>query len=48
MNRWLDWIQIWYGLSLCISDNLINFWEESIKTKWLPQPFKKIDMVVLG
>ena len=33
MNRWFDYIQIWYGCSLDISDNLINFWEESIKNK---------------
>ena len=33
MNRWLDCIQIWYGCSLGISDDLINFWDESIKNK---------------
>ena len=27
MNRWLDCIQIWYGCSLGISDDLINFWD---------------------
>ena len=49
MNRWLDCIQIWYGCSLGISDDLNNFWDESIKDKWLPQPFEKnIDMVVVG
>ena len=32
MNRWLDCIQIWYG-SPGISDDLINFWDESIKNK---------------
>ena len=41
MNRWLDCIQIWYGCSLGISDDLINFWDESIKTIWLPQSVKK-------
>ena len=33
MNRWLDRIHIWYGCSLGISDDLINFWDESIKNK---------------
>ena len=33
MNRWLDCIQIWYGCSLAISDDLIKFWDESIKNK---------------
>ena len=33
MKRWLDRIQIWRGGSLGISDDLINFWEESIKNK---------------
>ena len=41
MNRWLDCIQIWFGCSLGISDDLIIFLDESIKTKWLPQPNKK-------
>ena len=31
MNRRLDCIQIWYGCSLGMSDDLITFWEESIK-----------------
>ena len=31
MNRCLDCIQIWYVFSLGISDDLINFWDESIK-----------------
>ena len=35
MNRCLDSIQIWYGCSPGIFDDLINFWDESIKTKWL-------------
>ena len=48
MNHWLDCIQIWYGYSLGISDDLINFWNESITNKRLPQPLKKIDMVVVG
>ena len=33
MNRCLDCIQIWYGCSLGISDDLITFWDESIKNK---------------
>ena len=33
MNRRLDCIQIWCGCSLGISDDLINFWDESIKNK---------------
>ena len=33
MNHWLDHIQIWCGGSLGVSDELINFWEESIKNK---------------
>ena len=33
MNRWLDSIQNWYGCSPGISDDLINFWNESIKNK---------------
>ena len=41
MNRWMDCIQIWYGCSLGISDDLINFGDESIGKKWLPEPFKK-------
>ena len=43
MNRCLDCIQIWYGCYLGISDDLFNFWDESIKNK---MPFKK--MVVVG
>ena len=31
MNRCLDCIQIWYGCSLVISDDLNPFWDESIK-----------------
>ena len=41
MNRWLDCIQIWYGCSLGISDDLINFWDKSLKKNWLPQSLKK-------
>ena len=41
MNRYLDCIQIWYGCSLGISDDLINFGMKPLKTKWLPQLFKK-------
>ena len=33
MNRWLDCIQTWYGCSLGISDDLINFWDKSIENK---------------
>ena len=33
MKRWLDRIQIRRGGSLGISDDLTNFWEESIKSK---------------
>ena len=33
MNHWFDCIQIWYGCSLGISDDLINFWDESIENK---------------
>ena len=50
MNRWFDCIQIWYGCSLGNSDDLINFWDESIKTKkcCCSHLKKKIDMVVVG
>ena len=42
MNRWLDCIQIWQGCLLCISDDRINFWDESIKNKIAAaQLFKK-------
>ena len=43
MNRWLDCVQISYDCSLGISEDLINFWDESIKNaaaiekKWPPQ-----------
>ena len=33
MNRCLDCMQISYGCSLGISDDLITFWDESIKNK---------------
>ena len=47
MNRCLDCIQIRYGCSLGISDDLVNFWDP-LKTKWLPKPLKKqIDIVVV-
>ena len=36
MSRCLDYIQIWYSYSLGISDDLINFWDESIKNKMAP------------
>ena len=48
MNRWLDCIQIWYGCSLVISDDLINFWDQSIKNKIAAASIKKIDMAVVG
>ena len=41
MNRWLDCIQIWYGCSLGISDDPINFWHESIKNKMAAAAIKK-------
>ena len=34
MNHWLDLIQIWPGGSLDISDDLINFEKNSLKTRW--------------
>ena len=49
MNRWLDCIQICYGCSLVISDDLINFWDESIENKMAAAAiFFQIDMVVVG
>ena len=33
MNRCLDCIQIWYGCYLGISDDLLNFRDESIENK---------------
>ena len=49
MNRCLDCIQIWHGCSLGISDDLLNFWGESIKNKMAAAAIKKkIDMVVVG
>ena len=49
MNRCLDCIQIWHGCSLGISDDLFNFWDESIKNKMAATAIKKkIDMVVVG
>ena len=49
MNRWLDCIQIWYGCSLGISDDLINFWDESIKNKMAAAAIQKnFDMIVVG
>ena len=41
MNRW-------YGCSQGISDDLINFWDESIKNKMAVKAIKKIDMVGSG
>ena len=49
MNRWLDCIQIWYGCSPGISDDLINFYDESMKNKMAASAKKKkIDIVVVG
>ena len=48
MNRCLDCIQIWYGCSLGSSDDLINFWDESIKNKMAAAAITKNDMVVVG
>ena len=33
MNSCLDCIQIWFGCYSGISDDLFNFWDESIKNK---------------
>ena len=33
MNRWLVCIQVWYGCSLGFSDDLNNFWDESIQNE---------------
>ena len=33
MNRWLDCIQIWYDCSVGLFDDLISFWNYSIKNK---------------
>ena len=41
MNCWLDCIQIWYDFPLDISDDLNNFWDESIKNKMAPAAIKK-------
>ena len=48
MNCCLDYIQIWYGCSLGISDDLINFWDEFIQKHGCRSHLKKIDMVVVG
>ena len=49
MNRWLNCIQIWYGCSLGISDDLNSLWDESIKNKMAAAAIlKKIEMVVVG
>ena len=42
MNRCLDCIQIWHGCSLGISDNLITFWDESIKNKMVDGRLKSL------
>ena len=41
MNRSLDCIQIWYGCSLDISDDMINFSDESVKKKMAAAAIKK-------
>ena len=41
MNRWLDCIQIWYGCSLGIFDDLIIFWNELIKNKMAAAAIEK-------
>ena len=49
MNRWLDCIQIWYCCFLGISDDLINFWDDSIKNQMAAAAIKKkIDVVGVG
>ena len=49
MSHRLDCIQIWYDCSPGISDDLINFWDESFKNKTAAAAIKKkIDMVVVG
>ena len=48
MNRCLDCIQIWYGCSLGISDDLIIFWDQSIEKNMAAAAIKKNDMVVVG
>ena len=48
MSCCLDCIQIWYDCSLGISDDLINFWDYSVKNKIAATAIlKKIDMVVV-
>ena len=41
MNCCLDSIQIWYDCSLGISDDVINFWDESIENKMAATAIKK-------
>ena len=41
----VGWIAFIIGCSLSISDDLINFWDESIKNKMAAATLKKIDMV---
>ena len=41
MNRWLDCIQMWYGCSLGISDDLINLCDGSFKNKITAAAIKK-------
>ena len=42
MNRWLDCNKICCVHSLSILDDLINFWDESIKNKMAAAALKKI------
>ena len=42
MNRWLDYIQIWYDCSLVI------FWDESIKNNGCRSHLKKSDILIVG
>ena len=42
MSCWLDRIQIWCGVYLCISDDLVNFWEESLKNKMADEGYLEV------
>ena len=49
MNHWLDCINICCGGFLGIFDDLINFWDESIKNKMAAASLlKKIEVVGVG
>ena len=53
MNRWLDYIHVWYGCSLGISDDLINgyffvlFFPESLAF-WLWEDHEHAIKVILA